>query len=331
VVGDAGSRSSACGQPALGHELLVRLDDDAPGDAEVAGERPGRREPRSGLQAAGSDRLAQAALELGALRGFGVEREEEVHLDHWIIAGLVLRARPIPAYRRRAMATAPDTTTFTPTPRTRIRRVPGRGTYDRATVEAILDEALVCHLAFVHDGQPFAIPTLHARVGDTVYVHGSAASRMLRTLKAGVPACLTATLVDGLVLARSAFHHSMNYRSAVVVGELRAVEGDVERLRALEAFTERLVPGRWDEVRPPTRQELKGTSVLAMPLEEASAKVRDGGVADEPEDYDLPVWAGVVPLGLTPGPPEPDPRNLPGVEPGPHITRWAPTATRSRT
>ncbi len=138
-----------------------------------------------------------------------------------------------------------------PTTRTRVRRVPKRGAYDRPTVEAILDEALVCHLAFVHDGQPFAIPTLHARVGDVVYVHGSAASRMVRTLEGGVPACLTVTLLDGLVLARSAFHHSMNYRSAMVLGTLRPVDDADERMAALEAFTERLVPGGWDEVRPP--------------------------------------------------------------------------------
>jgi nitroimidazol reductase NimA-like FMN-containing flavoprotein (pyridoxamine 5'-phosphate oxidase superfamily) len=205
-----------------------------------------------------------------------------------------------------------------------VRRVPQRAVYERAAVEAILDEALVCHLAFVHDGLPYAIPTLHARVGDVVYLHGSAASRMLRTLEAGAPACLTVTLVDGLVLARSAFHHSMNYRSAVVVGTLRTVEGDAERTAALEAFTERLVPGRWGEVRPPNRKELKATSVLALPLEEASAKVRTGGPVDDEEDYDLPVWAGVVPLALTAGAPQADDRLAPGVEPGPHVTSWTP-------
>lgn len=215
-----------------------------------------------------------------------------------------------------------------PTDRTRVRRVPKRADYDRATFEAILDEALVCHLAFVHEGVPFAIPTLHARVGDVVYVHGSAASRMLRTLQRGVTACLTATLVDGLVLARSAFHHSMNYRSAMVLGELRAVEGDDERTAALEAFTERLVPGRWAEIRWPNRQELKGTHVLALPLDEASAKVRTGGPVDDEEDYAMEVWAGVVPLALTPGELVPDERNLPGVEPGAHVTGWTPGATR---
>jgi uncharacterized protein len=206
--------------------------------------------------------------------------------------------------------------TFAPTPRTRVRRAPKRASYERAAVEAILDEALVCHLAFVHDGHPFCIPTLHARVGDRVYVHGSAASRMVRTLAGGAPACLTVTLVDGLVLARSAFHHSMNYRSAVVVGTLRAVDDPAERERALEAFTDGLVPGRWPEIRWPNRKELKATSVLAMSLDEASAKVRTGDPVDDEEDYALPVWAGVVPLALTAGPPVPDPR-LPAGTPVP--------------
>jgi uncharacterized protein len=217
------------------------------------------------------------------------------------------------------MATAPTT-------RTRVRRVPKRAAYDRATVDAILDEALHCHLAFAADGQPYAIPTLHARVGDVVYVHGSAASRMLRACSAGTPACLTATLVDGLVLARSAFHHSMNYRSVVVLGRLRVVEGDAERLRALEAFTEHLVPGRWAEVRTPSPKELKATAILAMRLDEASAKVRAGGPVDDEEDHALPVWAGVVPLAVSAGAPEPDARLAPGTTPPPHVAGWSPSS-----
>ena len=212
---------------------------------------------------------------------------------------------------------------FAPTPRTRVRRAPKRAVYARDTVEAILDEALVCHLAFVHEGRPFCIPTLHARVGDVVYVHGSAASRMVRTLQGGAPACLTVTLTDGLVLARSAFHHSMNYRSAVVVGTLHAVEDPAERERALEAFTEHLLPGRWPEVRWPNRKELKATSVLAMPLAEASAKVRTGGPVDDDEDYALPVWAGVVPLTLTAGAPVPDPLLEPGTPVPEHVAALA--------
>lgn len=211
-----------------------------------------------------------------------------------------------------------------PSPRTRVARAPARAVYDRDAIDAILDEALVAHLGFAVDGQPFVIPTLHARVGDAVYVHGSAASRALRTLTAGAPACLTVTLVDGIVLARSAFHHSLNYRSVVVLGAARAVVGADERLRALEAFAERLVPGRWGEVRPPSAQELKGTAVLALTLDEASAKVRRGPPVDDDEDYALDVWAGVVPLATVAGAPQPDPRLADGIAPSAAVTRWRP-------
>jgi uncharacterized protein len=209
-----------------------------------------------------------------------------------------------------------------PSTRTRVRRVPNRADYSRSTIDAILDEALTAHLGFAIDGQPYVIPTLHARVGDVVYVHGSSASRAIRGLTGGLSACLTVTLLDGLVLARSAFHHSMNYRSVVVLGEARPVEGPDERLRALEAFTERLVPGRWDEVRPPTSQELKGTRVLAFDLDEASAKVRTGPPVDDDEDYERDVWAGVIPLALTAGQPTPDPRLTPGIEPSHAVRSW---------
>lgn len=212
--------------------------------------------------------------------------------------------------------------TAAPSTRTRVRRVPNRADYSPETIQAILDEALVAHLGFAVDGQPYVIPTLHARVGDIVYVHGSSASRMIRGLTGGLPACLTVTLVDGLVLARSAFHHSMNYRSVVVLGEARPVEGSDERLAALEAFTERLVPGRWDEVRPPTAQELKGTRVLAFDLAEASAKIRSGPPVDDDEDYELDVWAGVVPLALTAGPLVPDPKLTPDIEPSEVVRSW---------
>jgi uncharacterized protein len=195
--------------------------------------------------------------------------------------------------------------------RTRVRREPQRGRYDRDTIHAILDAGLVCHLGFVHDGQPFVIPTLYARAGDDVYVHGSAASRMLRGLAGGLDACLTVTLIDGLVLARSVFNHSVNYRSVVVLGRAEPV-GEDEKLRALEAFTERLLPGRWEEARPPTRTELKATSILRLPLAEASAKVREGPPKDDEDDYAWPVWAGVIPLELRPGDPVPDPRLGPG-------------------
>jgi nitroimidazol reductase NimA-like FMN-containing flavoprotein (pyridoxamine 5'-phosphate oxidase superfamily) len=205
------------------------------------------------------------------------------------------------------------------TPRTKLRRVPGRGTHDRETIDAILDEALVAHLGFVHDGRPAVIPTLHARVGDEVYVHGSAASRALRALATGIEACLTVTLIDGLVLARSAFHHSINYRSVVLYGTARPVSRDEQLEQALHAFTERLVPGRWDAVRRPNRKELKATSVLALPIEEGSAKVRTGPPVDDDEDYALDTWAGVVPLRLLAQAPVPDPRLAPGIETPAHI------------
>ena len=173
--------------------------------------------------------------------------------------------------------------------RTRVRREPQRGRYDRETIDAILDEALVCHLGFVHDGHPYVIPTLFARIGDEVFVHGSAASRMLRTLAGGVDACLTVTLVDGLVLARSVFNHSVNYRSVVVLGRAEPVE---DKEPALRAFMERLLPGRWDEARRPTAKELKATSILRLPLDEASAKLREGPPNDDDEDYAGPCGPG---------------------------------------
>jgi uncharacterized protein len=214
-----------------------------------------------------------------------------------------------------------------PSERARVRRAPSRADYDRATIDAILDEALVAHLGFAVDGQPYVIPTLHARRGDEVYVHGSAASRMVTMLGAGIPACLTVTLIDGLVLARSAFHHSMNYRSVVVLGRARFVEGPEEREAALEAFTERLIPGRWAEVRPPSRQELKGTRVLALSLDESSAKLRTGDPVDDEEDYALDTWAGVIPLTVEPGPLEPDTRLRDGIAPSPAVAAWAAART----
>ena len=212
--------------------------------------------------------------------------------------------------------------------RTKVRRAPARGVYDRDAVDAILDEALIAHLGFVDDGQPYVIPTLQARIGDVVYVHGSTASRAIRGLSSGIPACLTVTLLDGLVLARSAFHHSINYRSVVVLGTCRPVEGREEREAALHAFTERMVPGRWDEVRPPNAQELKGTRVLAMRLDESSAKVRTGPPVDDEEDYALPVWAGVVPLSTVAGPAQADPRLADGIAPSAAVTAWSPTMAR---
>ena len=207
-------------------------------------------------------------------------------------------------------------------PRTRVRRHPERGRYDRAAIDAVLDAGLVAHLGFVADGQPFVIPTLHARVGDEVFVHGSAASRTLRTLADGFPACLTVTLLDGIVLARSVFEHSMNYRSVVVLGNATAVVDPDEKTAALEAFTEKLLPGRWAEARPPTRKELKATSVLRLPLDEASAKIRDGGPHDgDTPDAELDVWAGHVPLVVAALDPVPDPTLRPGIPVPPGFTK----------
>jgi len=194
-----------------------------------------------------------------------------------------------------------------------VKRLPKRGAYDHKTVLKILDEAFVCHVGFVADGQPFVIPTNYGRVGETLYLHGSTASRMLRTLSEGIPVCVTATLIDGLVLARSAFHHSVNYRSVVILGTARLVQDATEKMQALRLFTEHIMKGRWDEIRQPNEQELKATTVLALPLEEVSAKVRTGGPIDDEEDYELPIWAGVLPLPVSPGAPIADSRLKAGI------------------
>jgi nitroimidazol reductase NimA-like FMN-containing flavoprotein (pyridoxamine 5'-phosphate oxidase superfamily) len=211
-----------------------------------------------------------------------------------------------------------------PTERTRLRRRPRLGVFDRAAIDAILDEGLLCHVAFVHAGSPVVIPTLYARDGDILYIHGSTASRMLRTLSAGVDVCLTVTLLDGLVLARSSFHHSANYRSVVVFARATPVESVAAKVRALQVLSDHAVPGRWNEVRQPSARELGATTVLALPLEEASAKVRSGPPLGDEKDHQLPVWAGVIPLRLSASPPEPDPR-LPRGTPIPayasHYTR----------
>ena len=197
---------------------------------------------------------------------------------------------------------------FSPTARTTLRRLPKRGSFERETVNRILDEGFVCHVGFVVEGQPFVIPTAYGRKGDVLYIHGARASRMQKALAAGADVCVTVTLVDGLVLARSAFHHSINYRSVVVFGRPRVVESEEEKNAALEAFTEHVMPGRWADVRWPTPQELAATTVLAIQLSEASAKVRTGPPVDDEEDYALEVWAGVLPLSVEPGAPVADPR-----------------------
>lgn len=209
-----------------------------------------------------------------------------------------------------------------PSERTRLRRLPQRGSYERASIDPILDEALFCHVGFVADGQPFVIPTIHARVEDRLYVHGSAASRMLRGMEKGLPVCVTVSLIDGLVMARSAFHHSMNYRSVVVLGPAHAVSDPAEKLVALRAIVEHVAPGRWDEVREPNEKELKATLVVRVSLAEASAKLRTGPPIDDEEDYALPCWAGVIPLRLTTLPAVDDPRLASGIPLSPSVGRY---------
>lgn len=208
---------------------------------------------------------------------------------------------------------------FTPTPRTTIKRIPKRGQYEREIIYQILDEGLVCQIGFVVDDQPYVIPTAYGRVGEKLYIHGSPASRMLRALKEGINVCITVTLVDGLVLARSAFHHSMNYRSVVVFGKASVVQDAEEKLEALYAFCEHVVPGRWESVRQPSPNELAGTLVLSVPLVEVSAKVRTGPPIDDEADYDLPVWAGEIPLQLVAAAPIDDPRLTAGIVPPSHV------------
>jgi nitroimidazol reductase NimA-like FMN-containing flavoprotein (pyridoxamine 5'-phosphate oxidase superfamily) len=210
----------------------------------------------------------------------------------------------------------------TQTKRTTVKRLPKRGQYDRDTINAILDEAFICHVGFTVDDQPYVIPTAFARVDADLYIHGSSASRMLKNLSEGVNVCVTVTLIDGLVLARSAFHHSINYRSVVVLGNATLVTDEAEKNRALEAITEHIVPGRWAEVRWPTDLELKATSVLKLPIEEASAKLRTGGPIDDEEDYAMEVWAGVLPLKLETGEPIADDRLDGAVAVPKHVSNY---------
>lgn len=215
-----------------------------------------------------------------------------------------------------------STTELDPTGRTTLKRLPDRGSYDRAVIDPILDEALICHLGFVHDGQPFVLPTIHARVDDTVYVHGSVASRMLRSFRDGVAACLTVTLVDGIVVARSGFHSSMNYRSVMLLGTPRLVDDETEKAMALDAVVEHIIPGRTTELRPNLDVETKQTHVLAFAISEGSAKVRTGGPKDDDEDLELDIWAGVIPLTMVPGSPIDAPDLRAGIDPPAYITGY---------
>lgn len=210
----------------------------------------------------------------------------------------------------------------TKTDRTKVKRLPARGAYDRETIYSILDAGFICHVGFVVEGQPYVIPTGYARIGDQIYIHGSSASRMLRNLAQGVDVCVTVTHVDGLVLARSAFHHSINYRSVVVLGPAELVTDADEKYAALEAFTEHIIPGRWPEIRWPNELEMKATSVLRLPIEEASAKIRTGDPKDDEEDYEMNVWAGVVPLETFAGEPVPDSKLAEGIEIPEHVREY---------
>jgi nitroimidazol reductase NimA-like FMN-containing flavoprotein (pyridoxamine 5'-phosphate oxidase superfamily) len=210
-----------------------------------------------------------------------------------------------------------------PTARTRVVREPHRGVYDRAAAYQILDEGFICHVGFVLDGQPFVIPTAYGRVGDNLYIHGSAASRMLRNLDKGISACVTVTLLEGLVLARSIFNHSMNYRSVVVLGTAMAVTKPEEKLEALKSLSEHILPRRWAESRQPNEKELKATLVMRLPIEEFSAKVRQGPPIDDEEDYSFPTWAGVIPLEMVPGAPENDPRLDPKTPVPAYVRRYS--------
>ncbi len=207
-----------------------------------------------------------------------------------------------------------DSANLQATQRSTIKRIPKRGSRERELIYSILDEALVAHVGFISNNQPFVIPMAYGREGDRLYLHGSPVSRLLKTLERGVDVCFTVTILDALVVARSLFHHSMNYRSVVLFGKATLVASEGEKMKALKAFTEHMIPGRWQDARIPSERELKGTTVLSLPIEEGSAKVRTGQPQDDPQDYSLPVWAGELPLKLTVGIPIPDPQLRSGIE-----------------
>ena len=206
-----------------------------------------------------------------------------------------------------------------PSDRTRVKRLPKRGAYDRETIDAILDDGVVCHVGLSVEGQPFVIPMAYSRDGDRILIHGSKASRVAKAIAAGADVCVTVTHTDGLVLARSAFHHSMNYRSVVILGNGRAIDDEKEKLEAFRRYFEKLIPGRWQDVRPPNEVEMKQTLLVEVPIDESSAKLRTGGPVDEDEDYALDVWAGVLPLAQTPGEPVPDEKLRDGIDVPDHV------------
>ena len=210
-----------------------------------------------------------------------------------------------------------------PTPRTRVIREHERGVYDRETAYKILDEGFICHVGFVQEGQPFVIPTGYGRIGDALYIHGSAASRMLKQVHQGIQVCVTVTLIDGLVLARSIFNHSMNYRSVVILGQAEIVDNPEEKLESLRQLSEHIIPGRWAESRQPNEKELKATTILRLPIEEFSAKVRQGDAIDDAEDMAFPVWAGILPLPIVPGAPIRDKHLHPSIDVPPYLKNYS--------
>lgn len=218
---------------------------------------------------------------------------------------------------------------FSATDPSRVRRLAKRANYDTEMIYAIVDSAPICHVGLIDDGRPVVIPTIHARIADELVLHGAPASRLLKYVAEGLPLCVTVTHLDGLVLARSVFHHSMNYRSAVLFGNGRLLEDDDEKMAALYAITEHVMPGRWDDARQPNAQELRATTVVAMPIDHASAKIRSGPPVDDEEDYALPLWAGVLPLALHAAAPEDDPRLNPGQEPPAYLAAYRATLTRT--
>ncbi len=217
-----------------------------------------------------------------------------------------------------------------PTPRTKLRRLPARGSYDREVIHAILDEALVCHVGFVDEDQPVVIPTIHVRIGDRIYLHGSNTSRMLARLREGMPACVTVTLLDGLVLARSAFHHSMNYRSVVIFGRAEETKGREHKLDVFKRLVEHVVPGRWADARRPSEEEINATMLVSLPITESSAKIRSGPASDDEQDYALPVWAGVIPLELRSAPPLADEKLASSIPTPDYVTAYKRPQTKKK-
>jgi uncharacterized protein len=312
--------------PALTREFFVGRQDGIAVDEEGTGEGPGAGKAHARAQPSAADLVRDRPGDLLKQRGVGspVEGERETPFLSW--SGQIVKTGSfdqtiIPASSQRGSPweSLVSTAFLTPTERTTLHRRPTRGSYDVATVHAILDEALICHVGFAVEGQPYVLPTTHARVGDQLYIHGAVGGRFLKSVKNGIPVCVTVTLIDALVLARSAFHHSMNYRSVVVLGTATEVTDPVHKRRAFDALIEHVVRGRSAQIRGANEQELKATSVLAVPIVEASAKIRTGPPIDDEEDYAVPCWAGLIPVSLKAGAAVADPKLAPGIVVPPEV------------